>query len=108
VLEPGEISLHHVRVIHGSPANLSPTAASVRVRYIRPAWHRLRRDDSASLVRAKTGSIISNSSAPDARHGPRAFVALHRAIAERNARILYRGTQVKSFNDAQALPRAAG
>ena len=31
------------------------------------------------------------------------FVALHKAIAERNARILYRGTGVKSYNDPKAL-----
>jgi len=33
-----------------------------------------------------------------------ALVALHKQITERNARILYRGTEVKSFND----PRAVG
>jgi len=32
------------------------------------------------------------------------MLALHREIAERNARILYRGTGVESFND----PRGAG
>ena len=36
-----------------------------------------------------------------------AFVALHKRIAERNARILYRGTDVKSYNDPKALPTRA-
>jgi len=36
------------------------------------------------------------------------FVALHREITERNAQILYRGTQVKSYNDPEALPDRAG
>ena len=35
------------------------------------------------------------------------FVELHRKIAERNAQILYRGTQVKSYNDPKALPDRA-
>jgi hypothetical protein len=33
-----------------------------------------------------------------------AFVKLHREIAARTARILYRGTQVGSYNDPRALP----
>jgi len=32
-----------------------------------------------------------------------AMLALHKRIAERNAKILYRGTGVESFNDAAAL-----
>jgi hypothetical protein len=32
------------------------------------------------------------------------MLALHQAITERNAKILYRGTDVESYND----PRAAG
>ena len=40
------------------------------------------------------------------------FVALHKRIAERNAernaKILYRGTDVKSYNDPKALPERAG
>jgi hypothetical protein len=31
------------------------------------------------------------------------FVALHRTITERNARILYRGTDVASCNEPKAL-----
>jgi hypothetical protein len=31
------------------------------------------------------------------------FVALHRAITERNARILYRGTDVAGYNEPKAL-----
>jgi hypothetical protein len=33
------------------------------------------------------------------------FVALHKAIAERNAKILYRGTGVQSYNDPRAVRR---
>jgi hypothetical protein len=31
------------------------------------------------------------------------FVALHRTIAERNAKILYRGTEIGSYNESKAL-----
>jgi hypothetical protein len=31
------------------------------------------------------------------------FVALHRTITERNARILYRGTEIASYNEPKAL-----
>jgi len=33
------------------------------------------------------------------------FMALHKAIAERNAKILYRGTGVESYDDPRALRR---
>ena len=33
-----------------------------------------------------------------------AFLELHRKIADRNAQILYRGTEVKSYDDRKALP----
>jgi hypothetical protein len=33
----------------------------------------------------------------------RNFVALHRTIAERNAKILYRGTEIGSYNEPKAL-----
>jgi len=35
------------------------------------------------------------------------FVALHKRITERNARILYRGTDIKSYNDPKSLPTRA-
>ncbi len=35
------------------------------------------------------------------------FVALHKRITERNAKILYRGTDVKDYNDPRALPERA-
>jgi hypothetical protein len=35
------------------------------------------------------------------------FVKLHKEITERNAQILYRGTQVTSYNDPKALPDRA-
>jgi hypothetical protein len=35
------------------------------------------------------------------------FVKLHKDVTERNAKILYRGTSVKNYNDPEALPDRA-
>jgi len=109
VLEPGEISLHHVRVIHGSPANPSADRRiGFAVRYIPTSVAQVAGEDSASLVRGEDRFHHFELEPRPTRDMDPAFVALHRAIAERNARILYRGTQVKSFNDVQALPARGG
>jgi hypothetical protein len=104
VLRPGEMSLHHVRLVHGSAPNPSgDRRIGFAIRYIPTRIRQLEGDDSATLVRGTD------------RHGnfelePRPkidmdaeLVALHKRIAERNARILYRGTGVASFEDPRAL-----
>jgi hypothetical protein len=35
------------------------------------------------------------------------FIELHRTIAQRNAKILYRGTKIASYNEARALAERA-
>lgn len=103
-LEPGEISLHHVRLVHGSAPNPSDDRRiGYAIRYIPTDVRQIAdKSDWATLVR---GTDRFNHF----RHEPRAtadldpaFVALHKDISERNARILYRGTDVKTFNDAKA------
>jgi non-haem Fe2+, alpha-ketoglutarate-dependent halogenase len=103
-LEPGEISLHHVRLVHGSAPNPSDDRRiGYAIRYIPTDVEQIAdKSDWATLVR---GTDKYNHF----RHEPRAtadldphFVALHKEISERNAKILYRGTDVKSFNDAKA------
>ncbi len=104
-LEPGEMSLHHVRLVHGSAANPSgDRRIGFAIRYIPTDVSQVAGgDDSATLVRGTD------------RHGhfrlePRAtrdlapeFVALHKEMSARNAAILYRGTGVGSFNDQRAV-----
>jgi ectoine hydroxylase-related dioxygenase (phytanoyl-CoA dioxygenase family) len=98
-LRPGEISLHHVLLVHGSAPNPSDTRrVGFTARYIPTSVRQIAGErDSATLVHGvdRHGHF---------EHEPRAtrdldpeFVALHRSIAERNARILYRGTDKKSF-----------
>ena len=107
-LRPGEISLHHVRLVHGSPANPSnDRRIGFAIRYIPTSVSQIAGDDSATLVR---GVDTFHHFAPEPRPSidmQPEFVALHRQITERNAQILYRGTQVKSYNDPQALPTRA-
>jgi len=104
-LEPGEISLHHVRLVHGSPPNTSDDRRiGFAIRYIPTYVRQLFGEDSASLVRGddRYGHFALEPS-PKRDMDPD-MLALHRAITERNAKILYRGTGVETYND----PRAVG
>ena len=107
-LEPGEISLHHVRLVHGSPPNPSnDRRIGFAIRYIPTTVKQLEGNDSATLVRGvDTYHHFELEPKPERDMDPE-FVALHQKIAERNAQILYRGTSVKSYDDPQALPERA-
>ena len=107
-LEPGEISLHHVRVVHGSPANPSDDRRiGFAIRYIPTSVAQVAGDDSATLVRGTDRFRHFEHEPRPTRDMDPAFVELHRNVAERNANILYRGTSVKSYNDPEALPDRA-
>ena len=102
-LEPGEISLHHVRLVHGSSPNpTNDRRIGFAIRYIPTSVSQIAGEDSATLVRG-TDSFHHFELEPRP-HGDMEpeFVALHKCIAERNAQILYRGTDVKSYNDPAA------
>ena len=108
-LQPGEMSLHHVRLVHGSPPNPSDDRRiGFAVRYIPTTVAQIAGDDSATLVRGvDLHHHFELEPRPERDMDPE-FVALHKTITERNAQILYRGTQVKSYNDPKALPDRAG
>ena len=103
-LQPGEMSLHHVRLVHGSPPNPSNgRRIGFAIRYIPTSVKQVAGEDSATLVRGVDNEHnFAHEPRPTSDMDP-AFVQLHKEIAERNARILYRGTQVKSYNDPKAL-----
>jgi hypothetical protein len=107
-LEPREMSLHHVRLVHGSPPNPSADRRiGYAIRYIPTSVAQVAGDDSATLVRGVDRyRHFEHEPRPLTDMEP-AFVELHRAITERNAQILYRGTAVKSYNDPKALPDRA-
>jgi len=107
-LRPGEMSLHHVRLVHGSPPNPSnDRRIGLAIRYIPTSVKQIAGEDSATLVRGVDAfHHFEHEPKPDRDMDP-AFVALHKQITERNAQILYRGTQVKTYNDPAALPDRA-
>lgn len=104
ILKPGEMSLHHVRLVHGSPPNPSADRRiGFAIRYIPAHIRQLEGEDSATLVRgADRFHHFEHEPRPDSEMAPQ-MLALHKRIAERSAQILYRGTGVASFNDPQAV-----
>jgi non-haem Fe2+, alpha-ketoglutarate-dependent halogenase len=104
-LAPGEMSLHHVRLVHGSPPNTSADRRiGFAIRYVPTSVSQVAGEDSATLVRGTDRFGHFELEPRPSRDLDPALVALHKRITERNARILYRGTGVESFND----PRAVG
>ena len=98
VLRPGEMSLHHVRLVHGSPANPSnDRRIGLAIRYIPTYVKQIAGEDSASLVRGVDEHRNFEHEPRPSRDLDPQFLALHKRIAERNAAILYRGTGIKTF-----------
>ena len=93
ILAPGEMSLHHVLICHGS----EPNRANQPARRLRDPLHRDARlpdlgvRDSATLVRGRdTQNHFDHEQSPEADLHPDA-VARHAAIIETAAEILYAG-----------------
>jgi hypothetical protein len=103
-LEAGEMSLHHVRLVHGSPPNLSADRRiGLAIRYIPTHVRPIAGADSATLVR---GVDAFRHFEPEPR--PRcdmepAMIEFHHRVTARNAQILYRGTGVRSHDDRGAV-----
>ena len=107
-LRPGEMSLHHVRIIHGSPPNTSnQRRIGFAIRYIPTYVRQVEGDDSATLVRGDDSfNTFEHEPRPSKDFDP-AFVVLHQEIADRSARILYKGTDVKSYDESTSKLRRA-
>ena len=104
VLRPGEMSLHHVRLVHGSPPNPSPDRRiGFAIRYIPTSIYQLEGTDSATLVRGADRYGNFELEPRPERDMQDDMLALHRRLTERAARILYRGTGVDNFNDPRAV-----
>ena len=102
-LRPGEMSLHHVRIVHGSPPNHSDhRRIGFAIRYIPTSVRQLHGDDSATLVRGiDRFNSFEHEPRPTEDMQPE-LVQLHKDIATRSAKILYRGTRIKSYEDSAA------
>lgn len=95
-LVPGEMSLHHVRIIHGSPPNSSSNRRiGFAIRYIPTEVRQLEGDDSATLVRGVDKfQTFKHEPRPVRDLDPEA-IAVHQEITNRNAKILYKGVDAK-------------
>jgi chlorinating enzyme len=99
VLRAGEMSLHHVRMVHGSPANRSDDRRiGFAIRYIPTYVRQLAGEvDGAMLVRGVDDyHYYVPERAPAADLSPEAR-AHHAESVARSAKILYRGTGVERF-----------
>jgi hypothetical protein len=104
LLRPGEMSLHHVRLVHGSPPNPSPDRRiGFAIRYIPTSLYQLEGSDSATLVRGEDRYGHFELEPRPERDMQDDMLALHRRLTERAAQILYRGTGVDNFNDPRAV-----
>ena len=99
VLAAGEMSLHHVLLVHGSRPNVSgDRRIGFAIRYV-PTRVRQLSDvrDSATLVRGRdTFGHFDLEPRPEADLSPD-MLALHADISDRQARILYKGTDRTRF-----------
>jgi non-haem Fe2+, alpha-ketoglutarate-dependent halogenase len=94
VLQPGEFSLHHVRLVHGSEPNRSDVRRiGYAIRYI-PTYVRqlVGARDTATLVRGVDDyGHFDPEPRPEADFDPEAM-AFHRQVVEETNAVLYRGT----------------
>lgn len=104
VLQPGEMSLHHVQIFHGSdPNRAAHRRIGFTIRYI-PTYVRQLAPvrDSAMLVRGvDTFHHFDVDPRPKADFDP-AAVAYHAALVERHTKIIYAGAAKTRDLDAPA------
>ena len=98
LLRAGEMSLHHVRMVHGSPPNRSDDRRiGLAIRYIPTSVRQLAGEDSAMLVRGvDEHHHFVLEPPPGADLAPEAR-ARHAESVARSAKILYRGTGIERF-----------
>ncbi len=97
-LKAGEMSLHHVLLVHGSgPNTTDDRRIGFAIRYIPPHVRQLKVRDSATLVRGRdTHGNFDLEPAPR-RDLDKAALAAHRDAVERSVKALYAGTDRAEF-----------
>ena len=106
VLRPGEMSLHHVLLFHGSEPNRSAAPRiGFAIRYVPTHVRQLSPiRDSALLVRGHDAhGHFEHEQSPEADLHPDA-VARHGAVIDRQLRILYAGAQARGKLNPAARP----
>ncbi len=104
LLEPGEMSLHHVRLIHGSePNRAADRRIGFAIRYIPTTVRQtVGPKDSATLVRGVDEYRNFDHETAPASDLSAAALAQHTEITERQAKILYAGTPIRNFDKTTA------
>ena len=100
VLQPGEMSLHHVRLIHGSEPNPSDIRRiGFAVRYIPPHVRQNNGPhDTAGLVRGEDPYLNFEHEPRPVADLDEAAVAWHVKSAEMHGQLLYQGTERRPFS----------
>lgn len=95
-LEAGEMSLHHIRLVHGSKPNTTgDRRIGLAIRYIPTYVRQTKVADSATLVRgADRYRHFEAEPAPAADLDPAALAA-HKSVMERQIATYYSGTDIK-------------
>jgi len=99
ILSPGEMSLHHVRMVHGSEPNRADyRRIGIAIRYV-PTYVRQTAGpkDYAMLVRGVDDYHYFAPEHPPASDLAPEARAHHAAVVAQSAKILYRGTGVERF-----------
>lgn len=99
-LQPGEMSLHHVRIIHGSePNNSDVRRIGIAIRYIPASVRQLQGDDSATLVRGVDEfKTFGHEPRPQGDYDPE----LHNRYTSQNEALLLKGANLRKFEDVNA------
>jgi len=93
-LKAGEMSLHHVLLVHGSgPNTTADRRIGYAIRYIPPHVRQIKARDSAMLVRGTDRYGNFDVDPAPQRDLDEAALAAHQAAVERSAKVLYDGTQ---------------
>jgi non-haem Fe2+, alpha-ketoglutarate-dependent halogenase len=98
ILNPGEMSLHHVKLVHGSEPNRSnDRRIGLAIRYIPTYVNQLKVRDSATLVRGTDRYRNFDLEPRPARDLDDAALAAHADAVGRQLKALYSGTDKREF-----------
>jgi len=100
VLQAGEMSLHHVMLVHGSGPNASDDRRiGLAIRYLPTSVKQTKLRDGATLVRGQDRfGHFDLEPAPQAEADP-AALAVHRMAMERQVAVFYEGTDRRRMRD---------
>lgn len=97
-LRPGEISLHHIKLVHGSDANKSADRRiGLAIRYIPPSVRQIKVRDSAQLVRGSDRFGHFDYEPRPQADLDAAALAAHADAVGRQVKALYSGTEKTAF-----------